>query len=71
MPDSDHNGLNFLERIGVVPAYRQPSPALDVQALEAVSLDLADWTPLADQLGHYDGDPPPDRGQTLEWPPEL
>ena len=65
------SGLIFLQRIGVAEADRQPWPTFDGSALTVHKLSLEGYTPIPEQLAQYDGDPPPDRGQTYEWPPEL
>ena len=65
------SGLIFLQRLGVIQAERMPLPAFDGRALTVHQLSLQDITPIPEQLGQYDGDPPPDRGQTYEWPPQL
>ena len=66
-----NSGVNFLERLGLVQSGRQPWPPIDTRALTANTLSLDEWTPIPEQLEQFDGDPPPDRGQTYEWPPEL
>ena len=64
-------GTQFLSRIGAIPRHRQPQPALEVTALKVHSLTLRPPLPLPDLVAAWDGEPPPDRPQTEEWPPTI
>lgn len=59
---------NFLERIGILTAYRNPEPRIVPADFKVHRLPLEAPLPLSDLQGYLNGDPPPDRGQTLEWP---
>lgn len=59
---------NFLERIGILKAYRNPMPAMTTGASLVHEIPLSPPLPLPELLGFLDGEPAPDRGKTLSWP---
>lgn len=59
---------NFMERHGIIPASRRPKPRIEPAALRVHSLPLKPPLPLPDLLQHLNGEPPPDRAVTREWP---
>lgn len=65
-------GTQFLMRIGVLPGYVQPLPAIETTALK-VHHDtgggpLEPPLPLPELIRFLDGEPPPDRPPTQNWP---
>jgi hypothetical protein len=58
----------FEERVGLRPTYRGPLAMLDFSAHRVHSIPLVPPLPLPDVLAPTQGDPPPDRGPTEEWP---
>ena len=63
------SGNNFLERIGVIPTFRNPEPRVEPGTFKAHNIELQAPLPLPALLKHLDGDPaPPDRGETQPWP---
>lgn len=61
---------NFLERGGFIQTYRNPTPRISPRALGIHNRPEAEIAPLPlpELQYHLNGDPAPDRGQTLEWP---
>jgi hypothetical protein len=63
---------NFLERIGVLAAARLPSPRIQPGLSRVHTIPLFAPLPLAGLQHHFNGEPAPDQGKTLEWPhPDL
>ena len=57
----------FVERAGIRPTYRRPVPTIAPGYSSIHSTDLTLSLPPSEFV--FDGDPPPDRGQTPEpWP---
>lgn len=62
----------FLERLGVLPAYRHPEPILVPGDLRIHRYPLRPPLPLATLQRPLLGQPAPDRGKSLAWPhPDL
>lgn len=59
---------SFLERAGLIPTLRRPRPRMEPSANRVHSMTLKPPLPLPELLRYLDGDPPPDRGLTQEWP---
>jgi hypothetical protein len=59
----------FLERAGIIPVLRRPRPRISPQQHTYHSLPLFGPLPLAEHVAYLNGEPPPDRGVTQEWPP--
>lgn len=57
----------FRERKGLIPTYRAPMPVVAMASLGIRGYRLKDPRP-ADQQRPLEGDPPPDRGVSREWP---
>lgn len=57
----------YLERRGLIRTDRLPTPVVALAALQIRSYPLRDPRP-ADQQRPLEGDPPPDRGVSREWP---
>lgn len=63
------SGLTFLARIGLVPEYGTPWPAICPGALPVHDRPLQKPLPLGELSREHDGFPePPEGGQTLQWP---
>jgi hypothetical protein len=59
----------FLNRSGIVPETLRPAPRLNVDQLLVHTVPLrSPPQPVPEVLRQYEGDPPPDRGQTRAWP---
>lgn len=58
----------FLERHGLLPAYRGPGPRMAPAAMRVHSTPLIPPLPLSELQGYLEGSPPPDRGRTRDWP---
>jgi hypothetical protein len=68
MPDTK-SGLSFLERTGMLNAYRNPAPRVSPDDLLVHSIPLKTPFPLPELQRGLDGSPSaPARGQTNEWP---
>jgi len=66
------NAMPFLERAGILPAYRNPGPRIEPAALKVHSAPLQAPLPLPTLQQPLNGSPPPDRAQTYDWPhPEF
>lgn len=63
-------GTEFLQRIGVIDAHLQPQPAIEPESWLVNNLKLNTPLPLPSTQRDLDGDPPPDRAYTDEWPPK-
>ncbi len=59
---------SFLERQAIMPADRCPMPRYAPAASRVHQLPLAPPLPLPPLQKYLNGIPPPDRGQTLDWP---
>ena len=59
---------NFLERHGIIPARRHPKPRIEPDAFRVHQSPLKPPLPLPDLLQHLNGEPPPDRAVTGQWP---
>lgn len=64
------SAVSFLERAGIVNAFRGPSPGMTPAALRVHSVPLEAPLPDPALLGAEAGSPPPDRGETGPWPHE-
>lgn len=62
------NARSFLERIGIWPSYRNPEARITPANFKVHTLPLSPPLPLPALQDYLQGDPAPDRGQTLEWP---
>jgi hypothetical protein len=63
---------NFLERIGVLSASRLPSPRIQPGMMRVHTVPLFVPLPIPELQYYLEGENPPDRGKTLEWPnPDL
>lgn len=62
-------GTEFLQRIGVIPAELQPQPALAPGDWKVHREPLVAPLPAPEAVVYLDGEPPPDRVVTGEWPP--
>lgn len=58
----------FTERVGLRPTYRLPTPTYVVGSNPVHSAALRPPLPNPEYQGVTQGDPPPDRGATAEWP---
>jgi hypothetical protein len=58
----------YLEKIGVLDAQRGPGPRFAPGELRVHTIPLFPPLPPARYVGFLLGEPPPDRGQTPEWP---
>ena len=58
----------FLRRTGIKEKVVPPLPRIQPEAHRAHSIPLEPPLPLAPLQFPLDGEPPPDRGQTREWP---
>lgn len=58
----------FLERAGIIPTYRNPGPRIEPRALLVHKAPLKAPLPIPSLQQPLNGNPPPDRGQTREWP---
>jgi len=69
MPDKK-SGRTFLERSGIVKAYRNPEPRIEPRAMSVHNgLNLQPPLPLPGLQWPLDGElSPPDRHETVEWP---
>lgn len=66
MAITDRSSLDYLERAGLVPTVRGPASTFDPDNIALKSISLQPPLPLAEFVPQ--GDPPPDRGETQEWP---
>lgn len=74
MPSPDTlRGRHYLERAGIIPTYRNPGPRIEPRshAIHTEPDAIVAPLPLPTLQGYLNGDPAPDRGQTLEWPHPL
>ena len=63
---------SFLERTGAFPATRNPLPRTSPGWYRVHQIPLTPPLPLPELQSHFVGEPPPDQGQTLDWPhPDL
>ena len=68
MPDTK-SGVNFLERSGLLFAYRNPAPKISPLDFLVHSIPLEAPLPLPELQRGLEGSPAaPSRGQTKEWP---
>jgi hypothetical protein len=68
MPDTK-SGVNFLERSGLLFAYRNPVPQISPAELLVHSIPLTAPLPLPELQRGLEGSPAaPARGQTKHWP---
>ena len=68
MPDTK-SGVSFLERSGLLMAYRNPSPRFSPSELLVHSIPLQAPLPLPELQRGLEGSPAaPARGQTKNWP---
>lgn len=58
----------FLRRTGIKEQVVPPHPRIAPEAHRAHTIPLVAPLPLAPLQYPLDGEPPPDRGQTREWP---
>lgn len=66
------SAIPFLERIGAIATVRRPHARIEPRAHRVHSIPLTTPLPLPNTQRHLNGTPPPDRGQTYDWPhPEL
>lgn len=63
-----HKGNAFLERVGILTAYRNPEPRCEPGKMPVHSLTLHPPKPNYMWQGYLQGAEPPDRGPTLPWP---
>lgn len=63
-----YKGNAYLERIGVITAYRNPEPRISPGALKAHRLPLYAPKPYYEWQEYLLGDPKGDTGPTLDWP---
>jgi len=62
----------FLERAGLIRAYRNPEPRMQPGESRVHTVPLKEPLPLPELQEHFVGEPPPDQGKTLDWPhPDL
>jgi len=62
------NAQPFLERAGIVPTYRNPTPRIEPEALLVHGAPMQPPLPLPQLQQPLNGSPPPDRAETREWP---
>ena len=69
MPEQKR-GSRYLERAGIIPTYRNPEARIMPGGLKIHQAPEGGIAPLPlPALQDYlNGDPEPDRGQTLDWP---
>lgn len=65
---TSRNAREFLERAGLRTAVAAPRPRLDLRALLVNQLPLDGPLPEQRPLLDYEGEIPPDRGETKAWP---
>lgn len=61
----------FLERAGLLPTWREPLPRADPAKNPVVTQRQEPPPVSAPFQGPSQGDPPPDRGASQEWPGDL
>lgn len=73
MAADTQRGRQYLERSGILPPWRNPVPRIEPDRFLIHTEPEAKIPPLPlpELLYHLNGDPPPDRGQTLPWPHEV
>ena len=59
---------HFLERRGLVETYRKPMSTVSLNALRVRDYPLEPPLPLPSYQGYTQGNPPPDRAKSAEWP---
>ncbi len=59
-----------LERAGLLPTVVGPLPTVRLGNLPVVVAPIAGLPALPDTLLNTEGAPPPDRGVSLDWPPQ-
>jgi hypothetical protein len=63
---------NFLERIGVLTALRNPEPRIQPAKIRPHDIPLQPPLPTSELQEPLLGETPPDRGKSLHWPhPDL
>lgn len=65
---TSRSAVEFMRRAGMHPALANPAPRLNVGDLLVHTIPLDTPKPSQDALAVYEGDPPPDRGDTRPWP---
>jgi hypothetical protein len=58
----------FMERAGLVPTVRKPMSTVNLGALRLRDYPVAKPLPIPDYLGNTQGNPPPDRTSSRDWP---
>lgn len=62
-------GTQFLQRIGVLQTELQPQAAMDPRTWKVHVEPLVAPLPAPETVVYLDGEPPPDRVVTGNWPP--
>jgi hypothetical protein len=65
---TSRSAVTFLGRAGLHPNLPAPVPRLAPGALLVTSVPLDQPAPSQETLLAYEGEPPPDRGETKPWP---
>jgi hypothetical protein len=64
----NQGAMSYLERAGLLPTYRNPSPRIEPRALRVHSVPLARPHPAPEFQAFLRDDGPPQGGVTREWP---
>ena len=67
-PANPGGARSFLERKKLLTADRCPMPRIAPEVNRVHTIPLKEPLPLPSLQFYLDGDPPPDRGQTKDWP---
>ncbi len=65
---TSRSAVVFMSRVGMHPLLALPAPRVNLRDLLIHSVPLDTPKPSQDTLLAYEGDPPPDRGESQPWP---